>query len=103
MKVMLHAPIGQSYHISTKDTVSIRNLVQKICDTLSVRFEDVVEISEDRLGKDQAYLLNSDKIRSTLNWSDQIDLDAGLEDTQKWLDNNLDILREQPAVYVHKP
>jgi dTDP-glucose 4,6-dehydratase len=102
-KVMEDASIGNVYHISTKETISIRDLVYKICDKLGVVFDDVVEVSEDRLGKDQAYLLNSDKIRTELKWSDRIDLDAGIEDTQRWLDDNLDILREQPDSYIHKP
>jgi len=101
-KIMKDAPIGHAYHISTKETVSIRDLVYKICDKLDVTFDDVVEVTGERLGKDQAYLLNSDKIRAELQWSDTIDLDTGIEDTQKWLDGNLDILREQPDVYIHK-
>lgn len=101
-RIMTKGSVGNTYHISTNETVSIRDLVYNICEKLSVNFDDIVEISEDRLGKDQAYLLNSDKIRMALQWSDKIDLDAGIADTQEWLDDNLEILKDQPNVYIHK-
>ena len=42
---------GESYHISTNETISIRGLVEKICDLTNTNFTDLVEVSEDRLGK----------------------------------------------------
>jgi dTDP-glucose 4,6-dehydratase len=93
---------GESYHISTKDTITIRGLVEKICELTRVNFTDLVEISEDRLGKDQAYLLDSNKLRKNFNWKDKINLDQGLIDTLSWVDNNIEILKSLPAEYIHK-
>ncbi|HWJ36315.1 MAG TPA: GDP-mannose 4,6-dehydratase [Steroidobacteraceae bacterium] len=94
---------GESYHISTPDTTSIRALVEKVCEMTGIPFQDLALVSEDRLGKDQAYLLDSAKIRSDLNWSHQVTLDMGLQETLAWVDTHLDALKELPADYVHKP
>ncbi|MBI1206616.1 MAG: NAD-dependent epimerase/dehydratase family protein [Azospirillum sp.] len=94
---------GESYHISTDRTISIRGLVELICDRLGVRFSDVVEVVGERLGKDAAYRLDSTKIRDELGWSDQISLEDGIAETAAWVDHNLDELARQPLSYIHKP
>jgi dTDP-glucose 4,6-dehydratase len=101
-RVALRGVPGDSYHISTPDPISVRALVEKICRMTDTLIQDLVVISEDRLGKDQAYLLESSKIRSELNWSHQITLDAGLQETLAWVDTHLDSLKELPADYIHK-
>jgi dTDP-glucose 4,6-dehydratase len=93
---------GESYHISTNDTITIRGLVEKICELTNTNFNDLVEVTEDRLGKDQAYLLESNKLRNDFSWQDTINLENGLIDTLSWVDNNLNILKSLPADYIHK-
>lgn len=102
-RIALNGRIGETYHISTREYLSIRALVEKIADLTKVAFVDLAEISEDRLGKDQAYLLESQKLRQELGWSDIVNLDSGLSDTLSWVDSNLRILQEQNADYIHKP
>ncbi|MFC2118138.1 GDP-mannose 4,6-dehydratase [Bacteroidota bacterium] len=101
-RVALNGTIGETYHISTRETISIRNLVKKICEFIEVNFSDIVEESEDRLGKDQSYLLNSEKIRLELGWKDNINLNEGISTAIKWIDNNLDLLKTLPHKYIHK-
>jgi len=102
MKIAFDGIPGESYHISTKDTITIRGLVEKICVLTKANFTDLVEISEERLGKDQAYLLDSNKLRNNFNWQDNINLELGLIDTLSWVDNNLEKLKSLPADYIHK-
>lgn len=102
-KIALSGRVGETYHISTRDYLSIRELVEKIASLTNVQFSDLAEVTGDRLGKDQAYLLESKKLRDELGWADKISLDAGLRDTLSWIDKNLDILKTQNADYVHKP
>lgn len=102
-KIALSGRVGETYHISTRDYLSIRDLVEKIASLTNVQFSDLAEVTGDRLGKDQAYLLESNKLRDELGWTDKIGLDAGLQDTLSWIDKNLDILKTQNADYVHKP
>jgi len=95
--------IGEAYHISTGHSISIRDLVECLCRMLDKNFESSVEMVGERLGKDSAYWLNSDKLRSRLGWEEKISLEHGLEATMAWVKNNLEALQQQPLQYVHKP
>jgi dTDP-glucose 4,6-dehydratase len=101
-KIALDGISGDSYHISTNETITIRGLVEKICLLTKANFTELVEVSEDRLGKDQAYLLDSTKLRENFNWQDNINLEQGLIDTLSWVDDNIEILKSLPADYIHK-
>lgn len=103
VQIARQSPIGEIYHLSTQQTISIRDLVEKICQRMGVAFADCVEISEERLGKDYAYLLESDKIRNTLGWADKISLEQGIEETIQWVERNFEVLKNQPFEYIHKP
>jgi dTDP-glucose 4,6-dehydratase len=63
---------------------------------------DVAQITDDRPGKDSAYLLDSTKARSLLGWRDTVSLQKGLSETIAWVKTNLDVLKQQPQKYVHK-
>ena len=101
-RVAVDGNVGESYHISTPNTVSIIELVQKICALTATPLSELAIVSEDRLGKDQAYLLDSRKIRTGLGWSHDVSLEDGLKETLDWIDSNLDILKNQPLDYIHK-
>jgi dTDP-glucose 4,6-dehydratase len=102
LKIALNGLVGESYHISTNDFISIRELVEKISEMTHVDLESLAEITGDRLGKDQAYLLATEKIRNSLGWKDKVSLSEGLADTLNWVDSNLEVLRNLPADYIHK-
>lgn len=93
---------GESYHISTDEVISIKDLVQKICSKLSVNFEDHAIVAGERLGKDAAYHLSSNKIKEDLKWSAAINLENGLEECILWVKKYLDSLKSAPQNYVHK-
>jgi dTDP-glucose 4,6-dehydratase len=93
---------GEIYHFSTARFVSIRAVVELICDKLGVAFDDAVEISPDRLGKDQAYLMDASKARSALGWNERVSLETGLDRTIAWIKTNLDELARLPWTYSHK-
>lgn len=101
-KIMLHGTNGETYHISTDEVVSIRKLVETICTKLDVDFDDHVEIVGDRLGKDAAYQLDSTKLRTELNWQDNVSLDEGLDRCISWVKQNFNTLKNEPFNYVHK-
>jgi dTDP-glucose 4,6-dehydratase len=101
-KIMLNGQNGNDYHISTNYVVSIRLLVERICSKLDVKFEDYVELVGERLGKDSAYLLDSTKLRTELEWQDHITLDEGLDECISWVRANIDVLKALPSDYIHK-
>jgi dTDP-glucose 4,6-dehydratase len=93
---------GSTYHISTTRLISIRDVVQIILDGLSLRFEDCVEVVGERRGKDTAYMLDTDKIRTELAWSDRVTLEAGIEETLRWVKDFRSELEKLPLNYIHK-
>jgi dTDP-glucose 4,6-dehydratase len=94
---------GEVFHLSTTRNISIRGVVELLTARLGVSFEDVVAITDDRPGKDAAYLLDSSKARTDLAWEPCTTLEDGLDETIKWVQDNLEILRRLPADYIHKP
>ncbi len=101
-RLLQSGTIGETYHIATQEILSIRELIEKICKKMDVAFEDVVEITGERLGKDAAYHLNSDKIRNELGWKDLISLDQGLDACIAWAHHHLPQLVNYSMDYVHK-
>jgi len=101
-RIAQEAPVGEVYHISTNEVVTVRELVERICARLGVRFEDYVEVVGERLGKDAAYMLDSTKLREALGWRDRISLDEGIGQCIDWVRKNLGVLKQQPFDYVHK-
>lgn len=75
-RVAREGSIGQTYHISTTHETSILNVAKKICRIVGADTK-LLGSQPDRLGKDQHYLLRSDRIRR-MGWRDTITLDKGL-------------------------
>lgn len=92
----------ETFHLSTDQHVSIRNLVEMICQKMDADFEKLVEVSPDRPGKDDAYLLDSSKAKEDLNWKPKISLEDGIEETICWVQDNFDDLVNEPLEYIHK-
>lgn len=101
-QIMQNGENGETYHISTDQVISIRELVALICKKLNVDFNDHVEVVGERIGKDSAYHLDSKKLREALGWKDHISLDQGLNECIEWVKSNLDVLKAQPFDYQHK-
>ncbi|MBS1220094.1 MAG: rfbB [Proteobacteria bacterium] len=102
-RIAKDAPAGETYHISTNEIVTIRELVERICAKLGVKFSDHVEVVGERMGKDAAYMLDSKKLREKLGWQDRVSLDAGLDDCIAWAKKNFSALKQLPYDYIHKP
>lgn len=102
LKIAAQGKAPDIFHISTKRQISIRDVVALIAERMKVRFEDAVEVVGERAGKDAAYLLDSTKANSELNWQAKIELEAGIDQTIRWVDQNLEDLKSQPFNYIHK-
>jgi dTDP-glucose 4,6-dehydratase len=102
-QIAQHAPVGETYHVSTGRIIAIKDLVSLICEKLNKPVAGHVKVVGERLGKDSAYWLKSEKLRSTLGWTDTISLEQGLDDTLAWAQTNLATLSTQPMQYIHKP
>ena len=101
-RVVTSGKIGETYHISTNELITIHDLVQKIATRMNVDLDNLVEVAPDRPGKDLAYQLDSEKIRTELGWRDEINLDQGIDRTIAWVERNLEALQDMTVEYIHR-
>ena len=47
LEIAYNAEPGTTWHLSTRNAISIRGLVQKICNMVGVCFDDIVELPEN--------------------------------------------------------
>jgi dTDP-glucose 4,6-dehydratase len=94
--------LGETYHISTNELISIKELVQKIFEKTKGDYEKNVVETQDRIGKDLGYFLDSSKIRKDLNWQPNLSLDEGIRQTILWANENLQELSGKSLNYEHK-
>jgi dTDP-glucose 4,6-dehydratase len=103
VKIARKGTLGETYHISGYELVSIRALVEMILARLGKSFEDCVEIGPERPGKDTAYTLDSLKLRTELGWRDTLSLGQGIDDVIAWAKRFSDDMAKLPTKYEHKP
>ena len=85
--VLLKGKSGESYNISANNEVDNLTIVKKILEILD-KPQDLIKSVEDRPGHDFRYSLDSSKIRSELNWSENTNFDDGLKKTVDWYLSN---------------
>ena len=78
------AEFGKIYNVGPALPTSIRDLVAKTADALGMPFEQLCEMSGDRLGQDSRYWLDSSAIKRDLGWEPQITLEDGLKEMVAW-------------------
>ena len=102
LKIAQKGKLGECYHISGYELVSIRELVEMILKRLGKSFAEYVELGPERPGKDTAYTLDSFKIRTELGWRDTVSLEEGVNDVIKWAERFKGDLAKLPTKYEHK-
>ena len=60
------APMGAVYNAGPADPTSIRRVVELTASALSIPFEDICEVTEERFGQDSRYWLDSSAIKRDL-------------------------------------
>ena len=102
LAVLRRGRLGAAYHLATDRNISIRDLVRLIAAEVGIAFEDCVKVVADRLGKDDAYLLNTQKAQSELGWTPQISLEEGLKSCVMWVRAHIETIETLPLEYQHK-
>jgi len=97
-----HGVIGESYHFSTQNFVTIRQLVEVVYQELSLDFDDMVDMADDRPGKDLKYLMDDNKAQKELGWQPQVNLQQGISHTISWVNKHWTDIKQQPFNYIHK-
>jgi dTDP-glucose 4,6-dehydratase len=95
-KVIEKGRVGESYNIGGDNQPANIEIVRSICHILDElnpsqkgeAYEQLITFVKDRPGHDRRYAMNTDKIRSELNWEPKHQLTEGLRKTVQWyLDN----------------
>jgi dTDP-glucose 4,6-dehydratase len=94
--------VGEVYHFSSGKIIAIRELVEKICGAINIEFTSLVELVEDRPGKDAYYDMDSNKALKNLGWKPKYTLDRGIDESVSWVKNNIEAIKELPLNYIHK-
>lgn len=94
------ATMGEIYNVGPKTPTSIREVVERASIALGISFTSLCDITEDRLGQDSRYWLDSSKIESELGWRPTVGWDQGLEEMVKWGRHYLEDIRNYPIEYV---
>ena len=94
------APLGTVYNAGPKDPTSIREVVERCAKALDMPFEDLCEVTGDRLGQDSRYWLDSSAIEKDVGWKAEIGWDEGLAEMVDWGRKYLDDIRDWPTGYT---
>lgn len=100
--VLEKGQIGETYHFSTSEFITIKYAVERILDLVGVAFNDVVDLASERPGKDMAYLMDASKALNDLGWKPQFNFDAGVVNTIEWIKSNFNEMRDLPWDYRHQ-
>jgi dTDP-glucose 4,6-dehydratase len=75
-------------------------VVERCAGALHIPFEQLCEMSPDRLGQDSRYWLDSSAIKKDVGWEPEIGWDQGLAEMVDWGKTYLDELKDWPTEYV---
>lgn len=101
-KAIQSGKVGNIYHISPEKGYSISEVVRKICEKMGYDYEKSIVLVGERLGQDAAYIIDSTKARSELDWKPEISFDNGLNEMIGWIEENWDDISKEHLEYVHK-
>lgn len=94
------APLGETYNVGSAEPVTIREVVERCAAAVGIPFEQLAEVTDDRLGQDSCYWLDSSRIRTTLGWEPRVGWDEGLAGMVAWARTYLDDLKDSPTEYT---
>jgi dTDP-glucose 4,6-dehydratase len=94
---------GCIYHFSPDGGVSVRSVVQMICDKLGTSFEEATVDVEERLGQDAAYVIDSTKARQEFGWKPEVSIQQGIANVIDWVQRDWDKIQTESLEYAHQP
>ena len=103
LDVMERGRSGEVYHFSPDRGIAVRDVVKTICQKMKVDFQKASKDVEERLGQDNAYVIDSTKARKEFGWKPEVSLDDGISEVIAWINDNWDEIKKQPLEYIHKP
>lgn len=96
IQVMLHGRVGDYYNISSGEFHSNLDVTKKLLSYFE-KDESFIDYVGDRKGHDFRYAINSEKIRTELNWAPKIHFSDGLTATINWYLKNPEYLEDRKS------
>ncbi len=94
------APLGTVYNAGPKEPTAIRELVEMVAKVMGIPFEQLCEMTGDRLGQDSQYWLDSSAIKKDVGWEPEITLEEGIRETVEWAKKYKEVLKDWSQGYV---
>lgn len=95
-----NAPLGTIYNAGPLEPTSIKEVIERVANALEIPFDQLCEMSGDRLGQDSRYWLDSTAIKNDVGWEPEIDWDSGLKEMVDWGRKYKEEIRDWPTDYV---
>ncbi len=102
LSVLDHAQPGSAYHLSPDHGISVKSVIEMICEKMNVKVADVTKTVEERVGQDAAYVINSDRARKEFGWSPLVSLERGISEVISWVNEGWSEIKNMPTDYQHK-
>ncbi len=102
LAAMLHGQPGEVYHFSPQRGITVREVVETICARMGVDFSTSIKSVEERLGQDNAYVIDSSKAQKEFGWKVEVPLEEGIDQVIEWINRNWDRIEQLPFEYIHK-
>ncbi len=104
LAVMEKGRLGEIYHFSPDGNgIAVRDVVKTICAQMQVDFDTCVQDVDERLGQDNAYVIDSTKARKEFGWAPVVGLKAGIAEVNIWINDNWSRIHREPLEYIHRP
>jgi len=94
------APLGTIYNAGPALPTSICEVVERVAGAMKIPFEQLCEVTGDRLGQDSRYWLDSSAIKRDVGWQPEIGWDEGLTEMVAWGRKYWDQIKDWPTDYV---
>lgn len=94
------APLGAVYNAGPPQPISIRDLVGKVAEGMNMSFDELCEVTGERLGQDSQYWLDSTAIKRDVGWEATTSLEDGIREMVDWGKKYLDYLKTVSTGYV---
>ncbi len=93
-------PKGEVFNAGPENPTSIREVVERCAGALDIPFEQLCEVTGDRLGQDSRYWLDSSAIKAAVGWTPEVSWDEGLGEMVEWGKRYLNEIRDWPTDYT---
>lgn len=95
-------PKGEIFNAGPAEPTSIREVVERCGAALGLALDEIAEVTEDRLGQDSRYWLDSSALKAATGWEPEVDWDEGLAEMVEWGRTYLDEIRNVSTGYTFR-